>query len=240
MAEAQRISKDWNAPVIVAATGPSLTDEVVWTCRKARWFGPYRIVCVSDAYRRFANADLMYSCDEQWWDVHKGAAEFRGEKWSSHDDEKGSSNNKSACADKYGLKLVRGKNGVGFSTNPDLIHYGHNSGFQAVNLAILKGATKIVLVGFDMREVDGQRHFFGNHPAGLRSHGNYGNFIGAFRNACPPPVPIINATPGSALDCFPMVELKQALEDHSGSGDRPLDYPTTSRDCPQKGGPVCV
>jgi len=240
LVEAQRIKSDWSGPVIVAASGPSLTDDVARKCRKARWFGPYRIVCVSDAYRRFVNADILYSCDAEWWNVHDGAPDFKGEKWSSHDPKPGSGNDKRQAAERWGLNLVLGKHGLGFSTNPEVIHYGHNSGFQAVNVAILKGATKVVLVGFDMREVDGRRHFFGDHPAGLRNHGNYQNFIKAFENACPTPVPIINATPGSALTCFPMMPLEEALEDHSVSGHRPLDYPTTSRDCPSEGDPVCV
>lgn len=233
MAQVQRVSADWNAPVIVAASGPSLTKDVAWEARKARWFGPWRIVAVSDAWRLLPLADILYSCDAEWWNVHEGVPAFRGEKWSSQGDDKEKNDDKYDVADKYGLKLVRGRQGVGFSTNPDLIHYGSNSGFQAVNLAVLKGATKIVLVGFDMREVEGKRHFFGDHPAGLRNHGEYRNFIRAFEQATPP-VPIINATPGSALKCFPMMDLRDALADLR-DGDRPLAYPTTSRDCTTQG-----
>lgn len=229
MAEPQRISKDWQGPVIVAASGPSLTKDVAWAARKARWFGPYRIVCVNDAYKLFPNGDVLYACDAEWWDVHEGAPEFNGERWSSHDPKKGSGNDKAKAAEKWGLNLVLGTHKQGFSRDPNVIHYGQNSGFQAVNLAILRGATKIVLVGFDMREVNGHRHFFGQHPSPLRNSGDYRNFIRAFEQANSP-VPIINATPGSALKCFPMMPLEEALEDHSVSGHRPLDYPTTSRD----------
>ena len=225
MACAQRIIKDWSNPVIVAASGPSLTKDVAWTARKARWFGDHRIVAVSDAYKLFPCADILYSCDSEWWNIHDGVPDFRGEKWSSHDDVKGTSNDKRACADKYGLKLVLGKNAPGFSTDQNMLHYGQNSGFQAVNLALLKGATKVVLIGFDMREVGGQRHFFGNHPAGLRNNGDYRNFIRAFEQA-KPPVPIINATPGSALKCYPMMDLREAL---AGELPPPGEYPTIGR-----------
>lgn len=239
MVEAQRIKRDWNCPVIVAASGPSLTKDVAWVARKARWFGQYRIVCANDAYKLFPNGDILYACDEEWWNVHDGAADFHGERWSSHDPKKGSGNDKRKAAERWGLNLVLGHHGAGFSADQSVIHYGHNSGFQAVNLAILKGATKIVLVGFDMREVDGRRHFFGNHPSPLRNMGDYRNFIRAFEQATPP-VPIINATPDSALKCYPMMPLEEALEDHSVSGHRPLDYPTTSRDGAGEGDPVCV
>ena len=65
-------------------------------------------------------------------------------------------NNKLECAKTYGLQLIDGADEQGFSTTPGLIHYGANSGFQAVNLAIQFGARYIVLIGFDMREVNGR------------------------------------------------------------------------------------
>lgn len=225
MASPQKIIKDWSGPVIVAASGPGLTKEVAWTARKARWFGPYRIIAVNDAYKLFPNSDILYACDAAWWDVHEGAKNFNGERWSSFSGDKTANDDKRACADKWGLNLVRGAHGVGFSADPDLIHYGQNSGFQAVNLAILKGATKIVLIGFDMREVNGRRHFFGPHPSPLRNSGDYKTFIRAFERA-ESPVPIINATPGSALKCFPCMTLEEALADdhlyrHGAVADAP-------------------
>lgn len=189
--------------------------------------GPFRIVCVSDAYRRFLNADILYSCDGAWWDAHKGATEFAGERWSSHrGDEKHASDNKLDVAARYGLNLVEGAHEAGFSSNPAVIHYGCNSGFQAVNIALLKGATRIVLVGFDMRTVDGKAHFFGDHPEGLRNNTDFRNFITAFRQAGAP-VPIVNATPGSALDCYPMIRLEDALADDSVHRDRAEPYART-------------
>ena len=233
MAEPQEVRKDWNAPVIVAASGPSLTKDVAWACRTARWFGPYRIVAVSDAYRLLPLADILYSCDSFWWDKHDGVKEFKGEKWSSQGDDKSHNDDKRDCADKHGLRLVRGRAGAGFSTDQSYINYGSNSGFQAVNLALLKGATKIVLVGFDMRVVNNKTHFFGSHPPGLRDNTQFQGFIKAFEQT-KPTVPIINATPGSALKCFPMMELSEALkyENDSGGGDRPLTYPVYGGDCP--------
>jgi hypothetical protein len=212
----QRISADWQEPVIVAASGPSLTKEVADRCRKARWFQSWRIVCVSDSYRLFSpsGADILYSCDPEWWRLHDGAREFRGERWSSHHKD---GNDKLEIAEEYGLKLVAGKLSPGFSTDPECIHYGHNSGFQAVNVAILKGATRIVLVGFDMRVVGKSTHFFGSHPKPLRDNTQFEKFIKAFGEV-KPPVPIINATPGSALTCFPMMTLDEALSSASEPG----------------------
>jgi len=156
---------------------------------------------------------VLYACDAAWWHHHKGVMEFQGEKWSSHGiTDRIRHNDKSEVALKYGVNLVGGKDShTGFSLDPAVIHYGSNSGYQAVNLAILMGATRITLVGFDMHGT----HFFGKHPPGLRNANSYANFIAAFDRAAkrlPPHIQIFNATPGSALRCFPMVSLDVALE----------------------------
>lgn len=163
-------------------------------------------------------ADMLYACDELWWRHYKGCPDFAGEKWSSHG-AVGSKrhNDKLKVAEEFGLNLVAGQDELGFSLDPEIIHYGSNSGFQALNIAILTGATPIILVGFNMQDVDKQRHFFGNHPAGLRNTGDYRNFARHFARAAkrlPPEIKILNATPNSALTCFPKVELEDAIAAH--------------------------
>lgn len=191
--------------VVVAASGPSLTPEV------ARAVRGQRVIAVNDAYRLLPFADVLYACDSAWWRAHKGVPGFAGERWTSQGTAgRVRHNDKSDIAPLYRLNLIEGRDGEGFSTDPAVIHYGSNSGFQAVNLSIAWGATRIILVGFDMHGT----HFFGKHPRGLRNTTNYTNFIRAFQKASrqlPPGVEILNATPGSALRCFPMVSLHDAL-----------------------------
>lgn len=201
----QRISQRWSELVVVAATGPSLTLEVAEACRGRR------VVAVNDAYTLLPQADVLYACDGPWWRHHKGCPDFRGEKWSSHQPRQ---NDKRAFAEKWGLNLVNGKDGDGFSLDDSVIHYGRNSGFQAANLALLFGGNPVVLVGFDMRVANGMRHFFGSHPKELRNTSNYANWIKEFEKAAkrlPPHIKVINATPGSAIKCFPMMPLAEAL-----------------------------
>ena len=81
-------------------------------------------------------ADVLYGCEPRWWNVHKDCDGFEGVKWSTHD-KASSANDKIEIADKYDINIVKGAHGPGFSTDPGLIHYGDNSGFQSVNLAIL-------------------------------------------------------------------------------------------------------
>jgi hypothetical protein len=104
---------------------------------------------------------VLYGCDGNWWRTHDGCAAFRGERWSTHDT---GNNDKRETVKAYGVRVVEGKPGDTFSTNPAVIHYGNNSGFQAVNFALLSGARRVVMVGFDMKGT----HFFGDHPKGLK------------------------------------------------------------------------
>lgn len=204
----QKISDDWRGGFcIVAASGPSLTPDIAAACRG------HRVVAVSDAYRLLPDADILYSCDSEWWHVHQGCVSFKGERWSSHGD--AFRNDKRKAAKEYGLNLVRGCDGEGFSFDPALIHYGNLSGFQAVNLAGHKIGWhgRIALVGFDMRQVDGVSHFFGDHPKGLRKQTKYEKWAKHFAAAAktlPPTVEIVNCTPGSAITCFRMMDIHEA------------------------------
>lgn len=222
MVEAKRISADWRCPVVVAATGPSLTEEVAARVRRARWpEEKVRVIAVNDAYRRLPYADILYACDERWWRVHIDhvRATFHGERWTTHGQGEHSGNSKDGMPADWGVQFVHGKDGTGFSTDPDVLHYGQNSGFQALNMALLKGATKVILVGFDM---GGRGHFFGDHPAPLHNRTDYKAFLPPFREAAKGcRVPIVVATPGSALDCWPHVTLEDALADDRLRRDRP-------------------
>lgn len=187
------------------------------------------MVAVQDAYRR-VRSHVLYGCEARWWHHYSGCKDFPGEKWSSHglvdaiDD-------KQEVSVSYGVNLVKGKREPGFSLDPSRIHYGDNSGFQAVNLAMLMGAKFIVLVGFDMRDVEGKAHFFGAHPDGLNRTRGYEDFIKKFDQAAktlPDEYTIINATPGSALKCFPMMPFEEAIAAYRGRShgrlhrDRPV------------------
>jgi hypothetical protein len=200
---------------IVAATGPSmgLIANVAFQCHGQR------LIAVNDAYRKFPYADVLYAGDADWWDLHQGCPTFEGEKWSSH----GSGNDKAWVQEKYGVHLIAGPrqfDAPGFSLHPATIHYGNCSGFQAINLAILFGATRIILIGFDLTTPrDGTpRHFFGDHAVPAMNLSTYEYFIPAFEQAArmlrtlAPTVHIVNCSPRTALTCFPRMTLEDALD----------------------------
>lgn len=193
------VPQQWpGATAVIAATGPSLTQVQL-----ARVRGRARLIAVNDAWRLAPWADALYAADEDWISHHQPA--FRGQKWTQCE----------AWRDRDGWRWARGIGGDGLSLDPTIIHWGGNSGFQACNLAVHFGIRKLILLGFDMR-IAGKRHFFGDHPGAMNKDSPYRRFIRHFEQSAgcfqAAGVTVINATPGSALTCFPMIELEQALE----------------------------
>jgi hypothetical protein len=204
----ETITPRWNdgRTVIVAAPGPALTEEVAERCRN------YTVMAVKEAYRRVPWAEVMYGCDAKFWDRYDGCRDFMGERWSSHG-VKGD-NDKRIAQEKYGLLLVAGKKGVGFSFADSTIHYGYNSGFQSINLTLLLGATRLVLVGFNMKGEGDKRYFFGKAHPTQQSCTPYGISMPAFADAAkllPKGITILNATADTALKAFKRVTLDEAL-----------------------------
>lgn len=96
------------------------------------------------------------------------------------------------------------------------VHYGANSGYQAINLAYLFGAKKIILLGFDCkRGPKNESHHHGDHPGPL----NKDMPIHTWRKAFPQlsadlkaeGVEVVNATRDTALECFNKIKLEVAL-----------------------------
>lgn len=102
------------------------------------------------------------------------------------------------------LSWVFGKSKSGLGR--DCVHFGGNSGYQAINLAYLWGATRIVLLGFDCKPVAGKDHWFGQHPKGLTQIQPYelwmNNFPLLARELADEGVEVINCSPDTALKCF--------------------------------------
>lgn len=166
---------------------------------------------MNDAYRLIPEADLLYACDERWWTAHGGVRQFAGQRWTQ------STNRGLECAARFGLRVVESVPGDQPSDDPARITQGCNSGFQAVNLAALAGARRIILLGFDMgNSPSGRKHFFGDHDgATLNVASAFHLFIRAFNAAAPVyaqrGIEIVNASRATALSCFPRQPLERLL-----------------------------
>jgi hypothetical protein len=95
------------------------------------------------------------------------------------------------------------------------IGHGINSGFGALNLAIVLGANPIYLLGYDMKHrADGKTHHHGGHPR-KQDPEVLEKFKRIFVTHAPEiakrGVRVINLNPNSALRCFPFSTPEEAL-----------------------------
>jgi hypothetical protein len=193
-----------NKKAILIATGPSLTEEVVDIIRKYK--NDFVIFGCNDSYRIVDFLDIHYACDTAWWNIH--AEPFREkypflETWTQSKEHKNT---------EFNLNVIKGGSLPGLSLKSDFIHWGSNSGYQLLNIAFLMGCCRFILVGYNMQQVNGQRHYFGEHPESMKRNSPYPAFVKAFSTIQPEIKElIINCTPDSALTIFPYQNLEEVL-----------------------------
>jgi hypothetical protein len=189
--------------VVCIATGPSLCAEDVEMCRGQH------VIAVNDAGRLLCQwADILYACDTRFWQHYKGVPEFKGLKYSL------------TPTPYKDVQQLRNTGVDGIETDPSGLRTGQNSGYQGMNLAVLLGARRIILLGYDLgKKPHKPTHFFGEHPPALRATSPYHSFIAHFEKArgvlARLNVEVINCTPNSALKCFRSVPLAEALQESS-------------------------
>jgi len=174
--------------VVLLASGPSLSDEQLAYVK-----GKALTIAINTTYKAAPWATMLYACDLKWWNWHDGAFDFEGLRVTTDVD----------AANLYDIAYIPGIPEPGLSTDPCAIHTGSNSGYQAINLAALLGAKRVLLLGYDMKIAkNGASHWHGDHPDKQRSP--YQLFLDCFDTIAEqnPDIEIINCTPGSALDCF--------------------------------------
>lgn len=160
------------------------------------------LYCVNDAYR-LAPWGVLYACDYRWWLDHEAASRHVTERWTC--DEK-------AAKAFPSLRWIKGWPRPGLGT--DCLHYGDNSGYQAINLAFVHGFRRLYLLGFDLGHDGSKAHFFGSHAGRCRDNPRYGDFIRNFNLMQPENhgLDVINCSRRTALTCFPRRDLAECLE----------------------------
>lgn len=110
------------------------------------------------------------------------------------------------------------------SDDPATLVTGQNSGYQAVGIAVLAGARRIVLLGYDMKPGPrGEEHWFGKHPRGLNSptahlpimRGNFSKLAPALEQKG---IEVINCSTDTALTCFKRLPIESVFPDPPGPG----------------------
>lgn len=173
----------------ILATGPSLTSEIVESVRNLRR------IAVSNAYSLAPDAEAMAANDRAWWMTHPEALTFKGDRYC-HADAKGT---------------IRPQQHVHIVS-------ASNSGLVALHVAICRGATRVLLFGFDMHSRNGM-HYFGPHlknpnPTPARFLIFMKQFL-EYSKRMKSGVEVFNCTPGSALKVFPFSTIDEALGEQS-------------------------
>lgn len=147
---------------------------------------------------------MIYACDRLWWLQYAKRVRqvCSGEFWTINQN----------AAKVEGLNLVVGERGAGVSRCPNTVMEGGNSGYQAVGLALLFGASRVVLLGYDMQFTGGKKHWHRDHAKSNPTPSAMKNWLGNFNLlASQSPAPIINCSRATALACFPRMGLHEAL-----------------------------
>lgn len=144
-------------------------------------------------------ADAMFAMDWKWWREYGAAIPPGPEMWTAS----------GHAAKVMSLNFMATETGGGVSRRPGVIRDGGNSGFCAVGLALLFGARRVVLVGYDMQPTAGRLHWHADHDEKLLGNPDIAKFrtwrkrFDEMASELPAGVEIVNATRDTALTCFP-------------------------------------
>ncbi|PWN56208.1 hypothetical protein [Abyssibacter profundi] len=139
----------------VVAPGPSAATALL------HCLPPQATIAVGGAFELVPAAAAIYAADIAWWDHYHPHVSDRS---SARRFAAGLRSVSPAVYKALGLEPIWGVHQAGPSPQPHAyIHFGAsgggaNSGAQAIEMARCWGARRIVLVGFDLCDVDGQRY----------------------------------------------------------------------------------
>lgn len=205
--------------IVVCASGPSFSQEQAAllarreSVQRSDSLAPlprgWRVVVTNTSYQKVPTADILYSGDRSWWEVHLPRVReiFEGECWTIN---RWIAHHEGLChvehSDEPGLSQVFGR-----------IHSGGNSGHAAIGLAYLFGAREILLVGFDFQDTYGMSHWHGDHPPQLNQERPYVGWLqrlpGLIDGLRTAGVGVINCSIETAIpeDVIPRGDLQECL-----------------------------
>lgn len=200
------VPKLWPGETIVCiGTGPSLTQADVDLVR-----GRARVIAVNEAYRLAPWADVLYSSDQLWWPRQQGAPAFGGLKFGISPRKGMKPATFGRCPD---VKILLNTGPLGLEQQPIGLRHGQNSGYAAINLAVHLGATRIILLGYNLGKVGRAMHFNGTPGSGA----SYDKFARNYATMVDPlkqfGVEVINCTQPTRLTCFRRADLRDVLVD---------------------------
>ena len=126
----------------------------------------HRVIAIKENVDLAPWADVVYGCDLFWWLHKRGLADYKGLRVAYDSAVKGHfpSVELVGITDKQCDRLL--------VDQPMAIGSGGNSGFQALNLAVQFGASRVLLLGFDMRG----EHWYGRNNWDRANNPSSNNF----------------------------------------------------------------
>jgi hypothetical protein len=164
--------------------------------------GRVRALAVNNAHLVASWADWLHAADGAWWQHHcQTALKFEGIKTAAQE------------VTFRSVNFLRPLDGNTVMTTDRSAIAGRNSAHQAAIIAMHAGASRVLLCGVDCHENAGS-HWHGDHPMPLRNttataHATFIKGWAALAKVAP--VEIINCSPGSAVTCFPAMNIEDAL-----------------------------
>ena len=170
-------------------------------------------IAINYAYRFCPNASMAFSGDKRFMMEHIGAFAryYKGEyvvtSWqgATYEQDKESR-----------LVIVPASMDRYFSHDAAQLGGHYNSGIQAINVAYLAGARRVVLLGYDCTKINGRGHYHNGYVCDT-PEGSYARYadefdaLGAYLETAAPDLKIYNASPVSEIKSFEKVKLNDDL-----------------------------
>ncbi len=168
------------------------------------------VVAVNDAVLHTPWAVALFSLDLRWIRARKEVIEkFAGLRYLAVPD--GLPASPDLPCNAIWIRREGGRRGL--SESPETLYVGGgNSGFAAFNLAYLKGAQRIVLLGYDFTAAGKHWHAGYSWATNIHSHALYWKWGKEFRFTLPQlkkrGVEVLNASSISTIQEFPKISLE--------------------------------
>lgn len=188
----------WEIPEIwkgdtcyIVGGGPSVNDVDLERLRGQN------VIVTNSSFEDCPWASVLFFMDSAWEEKNRGKLyDFPGLIVTI----------KKLYRDSKRIRFVHPSPSAGIEWRPAYINYASNSGLGAIHLALRFGATKAILFGFDCQPVGGKMNYhdrYDSHPQVEifdKFQRDFSNKAGLVQQH----MEVINATPATALDCFPV------------------------------------
>jgi hypothetical protein len=199
------VPREWpGETVFIVCGGPSVTQAEVDRLRGKR------VIVINTSFQRAPAADFLFFADARWWGEHRRqvTAEFKGRIVSAT----------GAVRNHLVLTLEKVKPPPALALKPHQVAMSRTSLAGAINLAVHLGATRIVLLGADMRAAaNGKTHHYAAPHKWPVKPGCWAEQMRELKAMAEPlkrlKVDVVNCSPVSLIDWWPKRTLDSVLGD---------------------------